>query len=83
MQALGGIARRGLEGFGVDPEEADRAITTIERRAVAGQTGAAWQRARLARLGDGAPTPKALGRMLEDYMERSASGEPVHEWSVA
>ena len=82
VQALGGIAREGLERFGVDPDEADRAITTIERRAVAGQTGAGWQRARLARLGDGHPTPQALEQMLEDYVARSASGEPVHEWSL-
>lgn len=82
VQALGGIARKGLERFGVDPEEADRTITTIERRATTGQTGAAWQRARLARLGDGHPTPQALAHMLEDYVARSASGAPVHEWSL-
>lgn len=80
--ALADVARRGLAEFGVDAEEADRAITTIERRAGAGRTGAGWQRARLARLASGHPTPSALVRMLEDYVARTATGAPVHEWRL-
>ncbi len=79
---LGDLARQGLDRFGVDSTQADRAITTIERRAAAGRTGAGWQRARLARLGRGRPTHAALARMLEDYVGWSATGSPVHEWSL-
>lgn len=82
VRELADVARRGLARFGVEADEADRAITTIERRAMAGQTGAGWQRARLARLGQGHPTPESLAQMLEDYVARSASGVPVHEWSL-
>jgi len=82
VRELGGLAREGLARFGVDADEADEAITTVERRAAAGRTGAGWQRARLERLGRGHPTSDALARMLEDYVARSASGVPVHEWSL-
>lgn len=82
VRDLGDVARQGLARFGVDSGEADQAITTVERRAASGRTGAGWQRARLARLGRGHPTSEALARMLEDYVAQSAEGVPVHEWSV-
>ena len=80
---LGVFAREGLLAAGVDPAESDPLIDCVLERVASGQTGAHWQRRRLAVLGSGRPRHEALTQMLEDYLERSEAGEPVHRWSVS
>jgi hypothetical protein len=55
-------------------------IDCVLERVARGQTGALWQRQRLAALGAGKPNSDALAHMLEDYLTRSNEGEPVHRW---
>lgn len=69
-------ARQGLEALGVDASEIDDWLGIIEARARTRRTGAAWQRAWVARHG---PDMAAL---TEAYLERQASGKPVHEWTI-
>ena len=76
------VARVGLTGFGVDPEEADGLLSVVAERVASGQTGSVWQRRALAALGDGRPRPDALAALMEAYLERSAAGAPVHTWDV-
>jgi hypothetical protein len=73
-------ARQGLVGAGVAAEEADRLLGIIGARAVTGRTGAAWQRAALAAARRGRLAEQALAVMLEGYLSRAASGQPVHTW---
>lgn len=80
---LGVIAREGLRTAGVDQAESDPLIECVLERVERGQTGSAWQRARLASLEAVGTQDEALGRMLEEYMVLSASGDPVHRWSVS
>jgi hypothetical protein len=47
-----------------------------------GQTGAAWQRAALAAAERGRGRDQALAAMLEGYLSRAATGQPVHTWSA-
>jgi hypothetical protein len=54
----------------------------IGDRVAAGQTGAVWQRRALAALENGAGRERALGRLLERYLELQAGGDPVHTWSL-
>jgi hypothetical protein len=75
-------ARRGLVEAGVDAEEADRLLAVIGDRVASGQTGAVWQRRTLAALEDKAGRERAVGELLERYLEHQATGDPVHTWPV-
>ncbi len=76
------LAREGLRDYEIDDAEAEDTIATIEQRAERRQTGATWQRARLASFERGRPSSDGLTRMLEEYVARSESGAPVHEWGL-
>jgi hypothetical protein len=69
-------ARRGLLDMGIDPEEADLWLGVVAERLRTRRTGAAWQRAFVARHG---PDMQAL---TAAYLERQQSGRPVHEWTL-
>jgi len=69
-------ARAGLIALGIDTDEIDEWLGVIEARARTRRTGAAWQRAWVARHG---PDMAAL---TEAYLALQASGKPVHEWTL-
>ncbi len=67
-------ARRGLEQLEVDYADRDDYLEVIEARVRGRRTGADWQRGWVARHGADA------GVLANAYLERQASGRPVHEW---
>jgi len=69
-------ARQGLEVLGIDRAEIDHWLGIVEERARTKRTGAAWQRAWVARFG---PDMAAL---TEAYLRHQASRRPVHEWTL-
>ena len=73
-------ARQGLLEAGVAAAEADGLLGVIGARAATGQTGAAWQRAALAAAERGRSRERALSAMLEAYLSRAGTGQPVHTW---
>ena len=75
-------AREGLVGAGVATAEADRLLEVIGARAANRQTGAAWQRAALTAAERGRPREQALAVMLDWYLSRAATGQPVHTWAA-
>jgi gamma-glutamyl:cysteine ligase YbdK (ATP-grasp superfamily) len=75
-------AREGLLAQGVAADEADRLLDVIAARVQSGQTGAAWQRRTLARLGERHARDAALAAMLERYLAHAETGAPVHAWST-
>jgi len=75
-------ARRGLLGAGMAAAEAGPLLGVIGARVATGQTGAAWQRAALAAAERGRSREQALAVMLDRYLARAATGEPVHSWPV-
>ncbi|SJN16639.1 hypothetical protein FM104_01000 [Microbacterium esteraromaticum] len=75
------LAAEGLDAYGVDAEVRDRYLNIIEQRCLTGRNGATWQRANVAaREAAGEKRPQALHGMLEEYLERMHTGEPVHTW---
>ncbi|HET6814205.1 MAG TPA: glutamate-cysteine ligase family protein [Actinomycetota bacterium] len=76
------VARSGLEGAGVLPEEVDELLAVVEARAAGGQTGAVWQRRTLAALTPRLGWERALAAMLERYLDHQLDGQPVHTWPV-
>ena len=73
-------AEQGLARAGVATAEANRLLGVIAGRAATGQTGAAWQRRALAAMEPRLGRQRALGAMLERYLEYAATDEPVHTW---
>lgn len=76
LERLTPLARRGLESLDIRRADIDRYLRIIEGRLRTGQTGAAWQRAYVARHG---PDMAAL---TAAYLRRQRSGRPVHEWGL-
>ncbi len=70
------LARRGLEQMTLDAADIDRFLGVIQGRVETGQTGAAWQRAYVARYG-----ADWQGLTLA-YREHQDSGAPVHTWQL-
>jgi hypothetical protein len=66
----------GLVSLGIDQAEADHWLAIAAARVHGGQTGAAWQRAWVARHGHDAAALTAA------YLERQQDGRPVHEWTL-
>jgi hypothetical protein len=69
-------ARRGLARLGLEAAEIDHWLGIVAARLPRGRTGAAWQRAWVARHGPDMPG------LTTAYLERQQSGLPVHEWAL-
>ncbi len=76
-EALLPAARAGLAELGVDPGDAAEYLGVIEARVASGRTGAAWQRAWVARHGPD------MGALTAAYRRRQGTGKPVHEWDLS
>jgi CBS domain-containing protein len=77
------LARRALKNVGVEIEDIDRYLGTIEERVRSDQTGAQWALRSLARM-NGRGTPETRQRALSRAMlAHQQSGEPVHSWELA
>ncbi len=70
------LARAGLERLGIDREEAEHWLGVVAARVGSGQNGAGWQRAYVERHG------ADMQGLTQAYLERQASGLPVHEWDL-
>ncbi|MEE2034116.1 glutamate-cysteine ligase family protein [Rhodococcus chondri] len=81
LRCLLPLAHKGLESFGVSARARSRYLGIIEGRCLNRQTGAAWQRAQVARReGEGQDRRAALTDMMRDYVRNMRGGAPVHEW---
>jgi len=76
-------AREGLVRVDVATAEADHLLEIIRARTATRQTGAAWQRAALTAAERGRTREQALAVMLDRYLSRAATGQPVHTWAAA
>ncbi len=76
-------AREGLVRAGVATAEADHLLEVIGARTATRQTGAAWQRAALTAAERSRTREQALAVMLDWYLSRAATGQPVHTWAAA
>lgn len=76
------VAERGLVEAGVVQSEARELLDCVRQRVVSGRTGAAVQRALVARYELTVGRDRALAQMLQSYLTWSARDLPVHTWDV-
>ena len=74
------LARAGLKSQGVESEDVERYLGTIEERVRTGQTGAQWALKSVAALGQKGTRDMRQRALAEAMFERQATGEPVHRW---
>jgi Glutamate-cysteine ligase family 2(GCS2) len=81
LRCLLPLAHEGLRRWGVDSRHADRCLGIIERRCLAGRTGATWQVETVHALeAGGLSRSAALREMTQRYIEHMHDNEPVHTW---
>jgi gamma-glutamyl:cysteine ligase YbdK (ATP-grasp superfamily) len=71
-----GIAEQGLTRLQVDSHEIEHWLGIVRDRVAQGRTGAAWQRAWIARHG------RDFHALMQEYLRHQENGRPVHEWPV-
>ncbi|UBU14458.1 glutamate--cysteine ligase [Nonomuraea gerenzanensis] len=76
------MAHDGLARWGVHGPVADRLLSIIEGRCLAGRTGANWQVDRVRAQAGSGDRHEALRGMTLEYIERMHTNEPVHTWDV-
>ena len=76
------VAQAGLDAIGVAGSESARYLGVIEHRLRRRQTGATWQREKLARLQQAMPAQAALHALLEEFIGHSGANLPVAEWPL-
>ncbi|MBL8259551.1 MAG: glutamate--cysteine ligase [Candidatus Competibacteraceae bacterium] len=74
LEELLPLAQRGLRALEIDPADSRDYLEPIAARIASGRTGARWQQDFLVKHGPD------LTALTLAYLERQASGRPVHEW---
>lgn len=76
------VARAGLAAIGIEADESDHYLGVIEERLALRQSGAIWQRRKLAQLRESLSEQTALHAMLETFMEHASANLPVARWPL-
>ncbi len=77
------LAREGLEAPGLDAENIDLYLGTIEERVASRRTGAQWLLESIAGLSRDAPLTERLSAVTAATAARQQNGSPVHTWAPA
>ena len=73
----------GLESAGVEAGERHHHLEIVRERVEAGRTGSRWQAQVTERAeASGLDRDRALAVMMDEYLQRSRGGAPVHTWST-
>jgi CBS domain-containing protein len=77
------LATDGLTSLGIDSEDVERYMGVIAGRVDSFQTGAKWLIRSYDRLRQRGTRAESLSTLVAGSLQREASGEPVHTWSLA
>ena len=76
------LARQGLSGASVAPEDIDKYLGIIEERARGGQTGARWIIKSLSAIGSSASKDATQRRLTSEILANQKQSQPVSSWPV-
>lgn len=78
------LARAGLEDRGIEADDIDRYLDTLQARVETGRTGAVWAIKSFDGLRkDNVARPDRLRCLVAGLTERQWTGDPVHTWTLA
>jgi len=77
------LARSGLAGAGVDPEDIDRYLGIVHERVESGNTGSQWMMRSFTAMKDQGTRAERLAAVTGALVRRQREGSPVHSWEVA
>jgi CBS domain-containing protein/gamma-glutamylcysteine synthetase len=77
------LARAGLAGAGVDPEDIDRYLGIVHERVESGNTGSQWMMRSFTAMRDQGTRAERLAAVTGALVRRQREGSPVHSWEVA
>lgn len=77
------VARRGLARFGIDSDDIDRTLGTLESRVTRRKTGAKWMLRSVAHMRGSGTRHSRLTGLTRAMLQYQDSGRPVHEWAEA
>ncbi len=77
------LARKGLQGSGINAPDIDRLLGVIEARVSSGQNGAQWQLDSLVKMKKYGSRAERLTALVSTMVERQKEGKPIHEWPLA
>jgi CBS domain-containing protein/gamma-glutamyl:cysteine ligase YbdK (ATP-grasp superfamily) len=76
------LAREGLRQSGVDDDDIERYLGTLEERVRGGQTGAQWMLQSLEAMGEEGTSDLRQRKLAAAILERQQGVEPAHRWEV-
>lgn len=74
------LAARGLATAGVDESDVNRLLDLVGARVSSGRTGSRWLLDGFNQLRGVVPQDEALQALVQGYLERQVTGQPVHTW---
>jgi CBS domain-containing protein len=77
------LAREGLAESGIDEQDIERYIGTVEKRVERRRTGARWLLESLDRIKDQASPHECLRALTSSMIEQQQSGKPIADWELA
>ncbi|MGD8525873.1 MAG: glutamate-cysteine ligase family protein [Thioalkalispiraceae bacterium] len=76
LETLLPMAEHGLDSLGISDDDGDYYLGIIEQRVEKEMNGAQWQQQFVSHYG------RDMATMLQAYLDRQQSGEPVHQWTL-
>ena len=83
LEVLLPLAREGLDEAGIDRQDIDRYLGTVENRIQRRRTGARWQLESLDLMRGKGSSHECLRALTNDMIERQDSGKPIADWELA
>lgn len=77
------VAEEGLRTAGIDKDDIERYLGTIQKRVETRRTGARWQLESLASMGNKGSLDERLRSLTSSMIEQQSQGKPIHEWTLA
>lgn len=77
------IAEAGLKSSGIDKDDIERYLTTIDKRVQSKQTGASWAIKSITEMSKDLHPDEKVRAIVAEMHDQQAIDTPIHEWPLA